>query len=190
MQVAIVGAGLAGLGMGIMLRRAGIDDFEISERAHELGGTWRANSYPGCCVDVQSHLYSYSFAPNPDWTHVYAPQAEIWAYARRCAERFGVLGSLRCGHEVLAAVWDDERERWLVTTTAGAVVARYLVSAVGPLSAQALPDIPGLDSFQGAASFCGVGSRSRSRRRACRRWRRSCGCGCGARFRRPRCGAS
>ncbi|MGO9902392.1 MAG: flavin-containing monooxygenase [Solirubrobacteraceae bacterium] len=149
-QVAIVGAGLAGLGMGIMLRRAGIDDFEILERAHEVGGTWRANSYPGCCVDVQSHLYSYSLAPNPDWTYVYAPQAEIWGYARRCAERFGVLGSVRFGHEVLAAVWDDERERWLVTTTAGTVVARYLVSAVGPLSAQALPDIPGLDTFQGA----------------------------------------
>ncbi len=150
MQVAIVGAGLAGLGMGIMLRQAGIDDFEILERAHDVGGTWRANSYPGCCVDVQSRLYSYSFAPNPDWTHVYAPQSEIWAYARRCAERFGILGSVRFGHEVLGAMWDDEREHWLVRTTAGPVVARYLVSAVGPLSAQALPDISGLDSFQGA----------------------------------------
>ena len=79
-RIAIIGAGFAGLGAAIRLRQAGIDDFEILERSHDLGGTWRDNSYPGCAVDVQSHLYSYSFAPNPDWSHVYSPQEEIWSY--------------------------------------------------------------------------------------------------------------
>ena len=91
-RIAIIGSGFTGLGMGIRLRQAGIEDFEILERSDDIGGTWRDNSYPGCAVDVQSHLYSYSFAPNPDWSKVYSPQEEIWAYIRRCAEEFGVAG--------------------------------------------------------------------------------------------------
>jgi cation diffusion facilitator CzcD-associated flavoprotein CzcO len=149
-RIAIIGAGFAGLGVAIRLRQAGIEDFEILERSHDLGGTWRDNTYPGCAVDVQSHLYSYSFAPNPDWSQVYSPQSEIWSYIRRCADEHGVTERIRFGHEVIGADWDDERERWLVETTAGDVEAQFLISGMGPLSHPALPDIPGLRSFAGA----------------------------------------
>jgi cation diffusion facilitator CzcD-associated flavoprotein CzcO len=149
-RIAIIGSGFAGLGMGIRLQQAGIDDFEILERSHDVGGTWRDNSYPGCAVDVQSHLYSYSFAPNPDWSRVYAPQREIWDYIRGCAEEFGVLERVRLGHDVTAAEWDDASQRWLVETSAGPLEAQFLVSAIGPLSKRSLPDIPGLETFAGA----------------------------------------
>ena len=149
-RIAIIGSGFAGLGMGIRLRQAGIEDFAILERADSIGGTWRDNSYPGCAVDVQSHLYSYSFAPNPDWSRVYAPQEEIWSYIRRCADEFGVGDHVRFGHEVLGADWDETRQRWLIETSAGPVEAQFLISAMGPLSDRSLPDIPGLDTFEGA----------------------------------------
>jgi cation diffusion facilitator CzcD-associated flavoprotein CzcO len=149
-RVAIIGAGFTGLGMGIRLRQAGIEDFEILERSHDIGGTWRDNSYPGCAVDVQSHLYSYSFAPNPDWSSVYSPQEEIWAYIRRCADEFGATEHVRVGSEVLGADWDDARQRWLVETSAGPLEAQFLVSAMGPLSERSRPAIPGLDTFEGA----------------------------------------
>ena len=89
-RLVIVGAGFSGIGLAIRLRQQGIEDFVILERAQALGGTWRDNSYPGCACDVQSTLYSFSFAPNPDWSHVFSPQPEIWAYLQRCAERFGI----------------------------------------------------------------------------------------------------
>ncbi len=149
-RIAIIGSGFAGLGMGIRLRQAGVEDFEILERSQDIGGTWRDNSYPGCAVDVQSHLYSYSFAPNPNWTRVYSPQQEIWAYIRRCADEFGVTEHVRLGHEVLGADWDDGRARWLIETSAGPVEAQFLISAMGPLSDRSLPDIAGLESFEGA----------------------------------------
>ena len=150
MRIAIIGAGFSGLGMAIRLRQAGIDDFEILERSTDLGGTWRDNSYPGCAVDVQSHLYSYSFAPNPDWSQVYSPQEEIWAYIRRCADQHGVTSRIRFDHEVTGAVWDEARQRWLIETTAGDLEAQFLISGMGPLSHPTLPAIPGLDSFGGA----------------------------------------
>jgi cation diffusion facilitator CzcD-associated flavoprotein CzcO len=148
-RIAIIGSGFTGLGMGIRLRQAGIEDFEILERSDDIGGTWRDNSYPGCAVDVQSHLYSYSFAPNPDWSNVYSPQKEIWAYIRRCAEEFGVLDHVRLGHEVRRADWEDSRQHWLVQTSAGPVEAQFLISAMGPLSECSLPDIAGLEAFAG-----------------------------------------
>jgi cation diffusion facilitator CzcD-associated flavoprotein CzcO len=149
-RIAIIGGGFTGLGMGIRLRQVGIEEFEILERATSIGGTWRDNSYPGCAVDVQSHLYSYSFAPNPNWTHVYSPQEEIWDYITRCADEFGVNEHVRLGHEVVAADWDEERQVWLVDTSAGSLEAQFLVSAMGPLSKRSLPKIPGLESFEGA----------------------------------------
>lgn len=149
-EIAIIGAGFTGIGMAIRLRQAGLEDFEILERADDVGGTWRDNRYPGCAVDVQSHLYSYSFAPNPDWSAVYAPRDEIWRYIRTCAERFGVVGHVRPNHEVERADWDDERQRWIVQTTAGPLLARFLVSAMGPLSEISRPAIPGLETFAGA----------------------------------------
>ena len=149
MRIVIIGGGFAGLGTAIRLRQAGIDDFEILERSDDLGGTWRDNSYPGCAVDVESHLYSYSFAPNPDWSHVYSPQEEIWAYIRRCADEYDVTSRIRFGHEVTGAVWDEARQLWSIETSAGDVEAEVLISGMGPLSHPALPDIPGVESFAG-----------------------------------------
>jgi cation diffusion facilitator CzcD-associated flavoprotein CzcO len=148
-RIAIIGAGFAGLGMAVRLKQAGIDDFELLERAEDIGGTWRDNSYPGCAVDVQSHLYSYSFAPNPDWTKVYAAQEEIWAYIKRVAEEHGVPPHVRLGCTVTGGAWDEDAQRWHLHTTTGDVDAQYVVSGMGPLSNPVPPDIPGLESFEG-----------------------------------------
>ena len=149
-RIAIVGSGFAGLGMAICLRQEGIEDFVVLERAGDLGGTWRDNSYPGCACDVPSHLYSFSFAPNPDWTSTFSPQPEIWEYLRRCAERYGVPDHIRFDHDVLEAAWDADAQRWQVQTSQGPLTAQVLVMGTGPLSAPAIPDLPGLDRFEGA----------------------------------------
>src|SRR5690242_13893915 len=107
-RVAIVGTGFSGLGLAIRLKRRGIADFVVLERAADVGGTWRDNTYPGCACDVPSHLYSFSFALNPDWTRTFSPQQEIWDYLRACARRFGVMDHVRFGHEVRDAAWDDD----------------------------------------------------------------------------------
>jgi cation diffusion facilitator CzcD-associated flavoprotein CzcO len=148
-RVAIVGAGFGGLGTAIRLRRAGIDDFVVFDRAGDVGGTWRDNTYPGCACDVPSHLYSFSFAPNPDWTRQYSRHAEIWAYLRDCVDRYGVRPHLRLGHEVTAATWSDADRRWQVETDRGAWTADILVVAAGPFDEPALPDLPGLSMFTG-----------------------------------------
>jgi cation diffusion facilitator CzcD-associated flavoprotein CzcO len=144
-----VGAGFAGLGMAIRLKQAGITDFAVLERADDLGGTWRDNSYPGCACDVPSHLYSFSFAPNPNWSHVFARQAEIWDYLRDCAQRYGITPHIRYGHEVRSAAWDDDAECWQLETSAGPVSARVLVSGAGPLSQPSIPTLPGIETFGG-----------------------------------------
>src|SRR4051795_6513747 len=113
-DIVIVGSGFSGLGMAIRLKQAGIDDFVLLERADEVGGTWQANTYPGCACDVPSHLYSFSFAPNPEWTQTYSPQPEIGAYLRRCADEFGVRSHIRLNTNVDFAAWDEERGRWLL----------------------------------------------------------------------------
>jgi cation diffusion facilitator CzcD-associated flavoprotein CzcO len=149
-RVAIVGSGFAGLGMAIALREAGIQDFVVLEKADEVGGTWRDNSYPGCACDVPSHLYSFSFAPNPEWTSTFSPQPEIRDYLRGCAERYGVLPHVRFGHELLDASWDDDAQRWCLQTSLGDLTAQALVLGTGPLSAPSIPDLPGLERFEGA----------------------------------------
>ncbi|MHB8690336.1 MAG: flavin-containing monooxygenase [Solirubrobacteraceae bacterium] len=149
MRVAIVGAGFGGLCLAIRLKQEGIDDFVVLERADDLGGTWRDNTYPGCACDVPSHLYSFSFALNPDWSHIFARQGEIREYLRECAERFGVVPHIRYGHEVQGADWDDASDRWVVQTAAGEVRARVLVAAGGPLSQPSLPKLPGVERFAG-----------------------------------------
>src|ERR1700694_1928303 len=111
-RIAIVGTGFAGLGMAVSLKRAGIDDFVVLERADDVGGTWRENTYPGCQCDVPSTLYSFSFAPNPDWTHTFPLQDEIWSYLRQGADRFALRPHIRYGHELTAAAWDQARDRW------------------------------------------------------------------------------
>jgi cation diffusion facilitator CzcD-associated flavoprotein CzcO len=148
-RIVIIGAGFAGLGMAIRLKQAGIDDFVILERAADVGGTWRDNSYPGCAVDVQSHLYSFSFAPNPNWSQVYSPQAEIWAYIRHVSETHDVLRHVRYEHEVTGGTWDESTQRWEVRTTAGTFDAQFVISGMGPLSNPIPPEIPGLETFTG-----------------------------------------
>lgn len=148
-QVAIVGSGFGGLGAAIRLKQSGVDDIVIFERAEDVGGTWRDNSYPGCACDVQSHLYSFSFAPNPDWRHSFSPQPEIWAYLKRCAHDFGVLPHIRFDHEVTNAAWDARNGRWRIETSRGSYTADALVMAAGALSEPALPRINGLDRFKG-----------------------------------------
>jgi len=148
-HVVIVGSGFGGLGAAIRLKQRGMDDFIILERADSVGGVWRDNSYPGCACDVQSHLFSFSFAPNPRWTHDYSPQGEIWEYLRDCASRFGITPHLRFGHELLEAEWNDARRRWHLKTSKGAFTADVLVSAMGGLSEPSIPPLPGLDTFQG-----------------------------------------
>ncbi len=148
-RVVIIGAGFSGLGAAIRLAQSGERDFVVLERASDVGGCWRDNTYPGLQCDVQSVVYSYSFAPNPDWSRDFAPGPEIHAYLRRCAERFDLRPHLRLSTEVLSARWDDERQRWRVETSQGTFTSDVLLSAHGALSAPARPKLQGLESFAG-----------------------------------------
>jgi cation diffusion facilitator CzcD-associated flavoprotein CzcO len=147
-RVAIVGTGFAGLGAAIALQRAGVEH-TVLERASDVGGTWRDNTYPGCRCDVPSHLYSFSFAPNPEWSETYSPQPEILDYLRRTAEEHGVLDRTRFGAEVRSAAWDAGAARWRLDTAAGPLTADVVVLGNGPLAEPAIPDLPGLDTFRG-----------------------------------------
>ncbi len=148
-RIAIIGAGFSGLGMAIRLKQRKIEDFVVLERAADVGGTWRDNTYPGCACDVPSHLYSFSFAPNPDWTRAFGPQREIWDYLRRCVERFDIGPHIRYGVELRGAAWDAQGRCWRLTTSQGPLTAEVLVMGNGPLSEPSLPAIPGLDQFAG-----------------------------------------
>jgi cation diffusion facilitator CzcD-associated flavoprotein CzcO len=148
--IAIVGSGFSGLGMAIRLKQEGNDDFVVLERDSEVGGTWWANTYPGCACDVPSHLYSFSFAPNPDWPETYSTQPEIGAYLRRCADEFGIRPHVRLNTNVTEAAWNEDEQRWEIETSTGTVHARFVIAGVGPLAEPKIPDIPGLDSFEGA----------------------------------------
>jgi cation diffusion facilitator CzcD-associated flavoprotein CzcO len=150
-RIAIIGAGFSGLGMAIKLKEAGEHDFVVLERAGDIGGTWRDNTYPGCRCDVPSHLYSFSFAPNPDWSSTFSPQPEILDYLRACAERYGVLPHVRFHHELEGADWDEERELWQLKTSRGELTAEVLVAGQGFLSEPSVPDLPGLRSFEGTS---------------------------------------
>jgi cation diffusion facilitator CzcD-associated flavoprotein CzcO len=109
-QVIVVGTGFSGLGMGIALKKAGINAFAILEKADDVGGTWRDNHYPGCACDVQSHLYSFSFEPNPNWTRMYAPQPEIKKYLQHCARKYGLMTHMQFGQEVKKAIYDEKNK--------------------------------------------------------------------------------
>ncbi len=148
--IAIVGAGFAGLGMGARLKQSGFDDFVIYEQAEGVGGTWRANHYPGAACDVESHLYSFSFEPRPGWTKAYAPQAEILSYLEHCADKYGLRPHLRLNTAVVGAEFDESRSRWRVRSSDGRTTeVRVLIVGAGGLSRPAFPDIPGLQSFKG-----------------------------------------
>ncbi|GAB3209923.1 NAD(P)/FAD-dependent oxidoreductase [Marinactinospora endophytica] len=148
-RIAIIGAGFGGIGLGIRLRQAGETDFVILERAEDVGGTWRDNTYPGCACDVPSHLYSFSFAPKADWPRSFSGQPHIRAYLEEVTDRFGVRPHVETGNEVLEARWQAQHARWLVRTSRTELTCDVLVSAAGALADPSIPDIPGLDSFTG-----------------------------------------
>ncbi|SHF05868.1 flavin-containing monooxygenase [Streptoalloteichus hindustanus] len=149
-QVVIIGSGFAGLGMAIRLRQAGCRDFVVLEKADEVGGTWRDNTYPGCACDVQSHMYSFSFEPNPSWSRMFAEQPEIWEYLRRCVDRYDLRGNIRFGAEVTGCAFDETAGIWHVSLADGrSLTARVVVAGLGPLHVPAFPDVPGLDRFRG-----------------------------------------
>ena len=148
-RVAIVGAGFSGICMSIRLLQEGITDFVVVERADEVGGTWRDNTYPGCQCDIPSALYSYSFAPNPNWSRFYPLQEEIRDYLRDCAQRYGVMPYIRFGHEVNEAEWDEGAQRWRLDTSGGEITADVLVGGMGGLSNPSVPEIDGLAEFEG-----------------------------------------
>jgi len=148
-RVAIVGTGFAGLGIAIQLKRHGYKDFVVLEKAAEGGGTWRDNTYPGCACDIPSHLYSFSFALNPQWTHMFSPQSEIQKYLRSSMERFGILPYIQWNTELQDASWNEDDQRWHITTTQGQLLADILILGNGPLSEPSLPAIPGIERFEG-----------------------------------------
>jgi cation diffusion facilitator CzcD-associated flavoprotein CzcO len=148
-DVLVIGAGFAGVGAAIRLTEAGFDDYAVLEKADRLGGTWRDNTYPGCGCDVPSLVYSFSFAQSPDWSRSFAGQPEIQAYLERTAEDYKVTDRIHFGTEVKNARWNDDTQRWHLDTSGGEYTARVLVAGAGPLHEPNLPDVPGLDSFEG-----------------------------------------
>jgi len=151
LRIAIIGAGPGGLCMGIRLKGAGFERFEILERASGVGGTWYHNRYPGCACDIPSHLYSFSFEIKCDWSRPYAPQPEILAYLEHCAARYGLLPHCRFGDAVQRARWDVAAAHWTLELASGRTVAAdVVVSAIGMFNEIVVPDVPGLDSFAGA----------------------------------------
>ncbi|MCU1445587.1 NAD(P)/FAD-dependent oxidoreductase [Cryobacterium sp.] len=148
-DVAVIGAGFAGIGMGIRLRRRGIRSFLIFERADSLGGTWRDNTYPGVACDVPSHLYSYSFRPNAGWSAFYSPGDEIREYLVASANDEGLGEHLRLGTDVLGLTWDESAAHWLLETSRGKHTAGAVILACGRLTEPRIPDVPGIGNFAG-----------------------------------------
>ncbi|MEU1431773.1 NAD(P)/FAD-dependent oxidoreductase [Nocardia sp. NPDC005746] len=151
LDVAIIGAGFAGIGAAIRLRQKGIADFAVFERGDRVGGTWRDNTYPGAACDIPSRLYSYSFAPNPDWSRTYSGSAEILGYIDTMVADSGIAPHLRFGHTVTGIVFDDETGLWTLSFGAGRrkMRARTVILASGPLSNAGFPDIAGIDDYEG-----------------------------------------
>lgn len=151
LNVAIIGAGFAGVGAAIRLRQKGIANVAIFERGDRVGGTWRDNTYPGAACDIPSRLYSYSFAPNPNWSQTYSGSTEILGYIDSMVEEFGIGPQIRFGHTVTGVVFDESNDLWDITFAGRRrkVQARTVVLASGPLANASLPQIPGIDTFKG-----------------------------------------
>lgn len=147
-DVIVVGAGFAGIGAAIELKKAGFD-YLLLEKASEVGGVWRENTYPNCACDVPSTFYSYSFAPKPDWNHFFAHQKEIKQYAIETARRFGLMDSMRFGHELLEARWRADEGLWELRTSGGDYRSRFVVMASGPMHVPVIPKLHGLEGFPG-----------------------------------------
>ncbi len=149
-ELAIIGSGFGGLGAGVMAIEQGIDSFVILERANAVGGTWRDNTYPGCACDIPSHLYSFSFAQNSEWSRSYPAQPEIKDYLERVTSHYNLHSRIRFGFDVAEVRWIQEQMCWSITSRAGdTVLASAVISATGPLSQPASPDFPGLSEFAG-----------------------------------------
>ncbi|HEX2212984.1 MAG TPA: NAD(P)/FAD-dependent oxidoreductase, partial [Mycobacterium sp.] len=146
----IIGTGFSGLGMAIALQRQNVD-FLMLEKADEIGGTWRDNTYPGCACDIPSHMYSFSFEPKPDWKHMWSFQPEIFDYLKGVTDKYGLRRYIRFGSHVDRAHWDDDENRWHVFTKDGReFVAQFVISGAGCLHIPSIPQFPGLDEFTGA----------------------------------------
>ena len=169
-SIAVVGGGFGGVSAAVMLHRAGYDNVTVFERAARIGGVWHHNTYPGAACDVPSHLYEFSFAPNPSWSRRYARQAEIQAYVEEVARRYGVLDRIHTNTEVASASWDSSRSRWLITSNHGDHEAHILITACGQLSVPKIPQFKGLDTFRGPGiPYRPMAPRCRSFRQARRR---------------------
>ena len=151
-QVAIIGAGFAGLGAAIRLKQRGKDSFIVLEQAEEAGGTWRDNVYPGCACDIPSFLYSYSFKLNPDWNQIFSAQPDILKYIKSCISTYRLEDHIRYSSEVTEAAFDEKLGYWILKTKDGKILtARTVIAALGPLNQIVLPDIKGKSTFVGKA---------------------------------------
>lgn len=149
-ETVIVGAGISGIGAAIELMREGFGSYVILEKAEDLGGTWRANTYPGIAVDIPSLSYSFSFENDYPWSRTFAPGAEIHDYLRRVAEKYGALSHVRYGAEILRAVFDEVTHTWVTHLRDGSTIrSRFVIACTGLLSIPKRPDIEGLESFAG-----------------------------------------
>ncbi|GAB5900145.1 NAD(P)/FAD-dependent oxidoreductase [Mycolicibacterium mageritense] len=149
-RIVIIGAGMAGIATAYTLKHAGFTNFTILEKGSDVGGVWHWNRYPGLTCDVPSQIYQFSFAPKPDWSHVWAGGEEIQRYHREVVDRFDLNAHLRCNTEVTEARYDSTTTSWTVTTRDGdTLTADFVICATGVLHHPFVPDIPGMDSFQG-----------------------------------------
>ncbi|MGM0898319.1 MAG: flavin-containing monooxygenase [Bacillota bacterium] len=148
-KIIVIGTGFSGIAAAARLLQAGERDLIVLERGSDVGGVWRDNRYPGCACDVESHLYSLSFAPNPGWSRKFSPQSEIYAYLQDCAKKFGLIDHIRFQHEVERLDWDEPNREWRIQTNQGEVRAAIVVGAVGALSNPSIPELEGIERFQG-----------------------------------------
>lgn len=148
-DIAIIGTGFAGIGMAARLKQSGRENFVILERASDIGGTWRDNTYPGVACDIPSPLYSFSFRLNAEWSGLFSPGAEIHAYMKSVASEEGLIPYIRFNAAVEHAVWDAETTCWRISTAQGEIQAKYLITGTGHLADESLPNIPGLAGFTG-----------------------------------------
>ena len=149
-DAAVIGAGFGGMGAAIQLKRLGLDNLIILEREDDLGGTWHVNRYPGLAVDIPSVTYSYSFEPNPHWSRLYAPGAELKKYSEHVADKYDLRRHMRFNSVVEGARWDEDNQFWIVNVAnTESISAKYLLTATGFLSQPRMPDIPGIETFAG-----------------------------------------
>jgi cation diffusion facilitator CzcD-associated flavoprotein CzcO len=150
LDVAVIGAGFAGIGAGIKLKQEGIESFKIFERSNDVGGTWRDNNYPGCACDIPSNLYSYSFEPNPEWSRAFSPHNEIHDYLKHCVSKYNITAYIQFSTEIQKIFFDVPNGHWVITDTNEKIyLAKTIISASGPLNQPLYPKIKGINSFKG-----------------------------------------